>query len=203
MSTAPPRLTLEFLGPPRVVRDGTLVVVDTRKAVALLAYLAVTGQPHGRDASLAVLWPEYDQPSARASLRRTLSAPGRGSGATGSRWWGIRSACARPASGSTSRRFRALAEEVARHGHAPDRAVPGLRTPWLGRRAPPGRLPRGFTRDSPAFDDWQSFQADALGRWRRRLSGLAQAPVAQGDIEARSTRAGWPSIPSKSRRTGA
>jgi DNA-binding SARP family transcriptional activator len=68
------RLALFLLGPPRIERDGVLVDVDTRKAIALLAYLAVTRQHHSRDALATLLWPEYDQPHARATLRRTLSA---------------------------------------------------------------------------------------------------------------------------------
>ena len=41
---------------------------------ALIAYLAVTRQRHSRDALANLLWPEYDQVHARATLRRTLSA---------------------------------------------------------------------------------------------------------------------------------
>src|SRR5512145_2508186 len=52
---------------------GAPVEVDTRKATALLAYLAVTGETHQRDTLAALLWPDYDQTSARAALRRTLS----------------------------------------------------------------------------------------------------------------------------------
>src|SRR5258707_14527272 len=68
------RLILSLFGPPRMECDGQQVNTDTRKAVALLAYLAVTQQPHSRDTLAALLWPEYDQPHARATLRRTLSA---------------------------------------------------------------------------------------------------------------------------------
>ena len=66
-------LELLLLGAPRVVLDGVPVTFDTRKAIALLAYLAVTGQPQQRDALAALLWPEADQPHARGALRRTLS----------------------------------------------------------------------------------------------------------------------------------
>ena len=38
-----PRLSLYLLGPPRIERQGRPTQVDTRKAVALLAYLAITG----------------------------------------------------------------------------------------------------------------------------------------------------------------
>ncbi len=47
--------------------------IDTRKALALFVYLAVTRRPHTRDAIAGLLWPEYDQAHARATLRRTLS----------------------------------------------------------------------------------------------------------------------------------
>jgi hypothetical protein len=43
------RLTLFMLGPPRIERDGAPIKISRRKAVALLAYLAVTGQSHSRD----------------------------------------------------------------------------------------------------------------------------------------------------------
>src|ERR1700682_4141447 len=72
------QLTLSFLGPPSVERDGKPLEVDTRKAIALLAYLATTGQTQTRDALSTLLWPEYDQANARANLRRTLSTLKRG-----------------------------------------------------------------------------------------------------------------------------
>ena len=54
--------------------DGRVVEPDTRKAIALIAYLAITGERHTRDTLAALLWPEYDQKRSRAALRRTLSA---------------------------------------------------------------------------------------------------------------------------------
>ncbi|HEX8034295.1 MAG TPA: hypothetical protein VF510_10630, partial [Ktedonobacterales bacterium] len=68
------RLTLRLFGTPRIECDGSPVVVDTRKALALLAYLALTRQQQSRDTLAALLWPDYDQSHARATLRRTLSA---------------------------------------------------------------------------------------------------------------------------------
>ncbi len=38
-----------------------------------MAYLALTGRVHAREALAALLWPEYDDEHARAALRRTLS----------------------------------------------------------------------------------------------------------------------------------
>ena len=67
------RLTLFFLGTPQLKLDGVSIEIDRRKAVALLAYLTVTGRVHNRDGLATLLWPEYDQSRARAALRRTLS----------------------------------------------------------------------------------------------------------------------------------
>ena len=48
-----------LLGSPRLERDGKPVQVDTRKAIALLAYLVITGKRHSRDTMAAFLWPDY------------------------------------------------------------------------------------------------------------------------------------------------
>lgn len=54
-------LAVYLLSTPRIERDGVVVTVDTRKAVALLAFLALTHQHHSRDKLVALLWPDYDQ----------------------------------------------------------------------------------------------------------------------------------------------
>ena len=71
------RTTISLLGAPRIEHDGVPVEVDTRKATALAAYLAVTRRGHTRDALAGLLWPEYNQGRARAALRRTLSSLGK------------------------------------------------------------------------------------------------------------------------------
>ncbi|MCA9932646.1 MAG: AAA family ATPase [Anaerolineales bacterium] len=67
-------LRLLLLGPPRLERDSQILEVDTRKATALLAYLALSGERPSRDWLAAFLWPETDDRRAKAALRRTLSA---------------------------------------------------------------------------------------------------------------------------------
>src|SRR5579859_7211249 len=53
-------LSLALLGPPVVTRDRQPVSFDTRKAIALLALLAVTGREHSREELADLLWPEAD-----------------------------------------------------------------------------------------------------------------------------------------------
>ena len=67
-------IDIHLLGPPRVEVDGALAVFDTRKAVALLAFLALSDLPRPRDLLADLLWAEGDSQHGRAALRRTLSA---------------------------------------------------------------------------------------------------------------------------------
>ncbi len=69
----PSRLRLELLGPVRVQVDGAPLVVDTRKAIALLAYLAISDRPASRENLAALLWPDSDEAGAHGALRRTIS----------------------------------------------------------------------------------------------------------------------------------
>jgi len=62
-----------LLGSPHIECAGALVAIRRRKALALLAYLAVAGQPQRRDALAALLWPDSAQNPARKALRRDLS----------------------------------------------------------------------------------------------------------------------------------
>jgi len=48
-------LQLHVFGPPRLHRNSQPIELNLRKAVALLVYLAVTGQPHSRDALATLL----------------------------------------------------------------------------------------------------------------------------------------------------
>ena len=59
-------------GAPRLVRAERAVEQIGRKALGLLVYLAVTGQPHSRDALAALFWPEARSGQARTNLRTLL-----------------------------------------------------------------------------------------------------------------------------------
>ena len=63
-------LQLLLLGPPRLERDNVPVDLERRKALALLAFLAVTGEAQPREALATLLWPDHDESQAHAYLRR-------------------------------------------------------------------------------------------------------------------------------------
>jgi DNA-binding SARP family transcriptional activator len=73
-------LKLFVLGQPRLERDGGPIELKLRKALALLVYLAVSGQSHSRDALATRLWPESDGREGRARLCRTLHRMGQALG---------------------------------------------------------------------------------------------------------------------------
>jgi predicted ATPase/DNA-binding SARP family transcriptional activator/uncharacterized protein HemY len=72
-----PRLILQFLGLPQVLLENRPISTDRRKAIALLAYLAVNdiGRPrqrYSRGSLSALLWPDYEQAKAFSNLRVIL-----------------------------------------------------------------------------------------------------------------------------------
>lgn len=66
-------LRLRLFGAPRFESDSGEIAFGRRKAMALIAYLAMTQQPQSRERLLGLLWPDFDPPSARNNLRRELS----------------------------------------------------------------------------------------------------------------------------------
>ena len=66
------QLHFALLGPPDIRHDGHMVPFRTRKALALLIYLAVNGGMHSREKLTALFWPESEEEQSRATLRSTL-----------------------------------------------------------------------------------------------------------------------------------
>src|SRR5690606_31664249 len=66
-------LSIKVLGDVEIRVDDEPLDVDTRKATALLIFLAVTGNSAARDHLCSLLWSELEPDRARAALRRTLS----------------------------------------------------------------------------------------------------------------------------------
>jgi len=187
------RLGLYLLGPPRVELDGQPVHIGRRKALALLAFLAVERRQHSRDALATMLWPEYDQREARADLRRTLSVLGRTLGQellTANReTLGLRQAQPEGQGHTLWLDIDALRRRLAAceaHGHPSQQACPDC----LALLSEAVALYRddflsGFTLpDSPAFDDWQRHQTQALrDALDSALERLADGHSAAGAIE--------------------
>jgi DNA-binding SARP family transcriptional activator len=67
-------LSLYLLGAPYIEYDSTRIALERRKALALLAYLALNGGNASRDTLATMFWSEYDAERARAGLRRALAA---------------------------------------------------------------------------------------------------------------------------------
>ena len=159
------QLALYLLGPPRVELDGEEIHISRRKAVALLAYLAVTRRPSNRDSVATLLWPELDQSTARARLRRALAALRE---AIGDDWVDAdRDTISLNPDAEMWLDVDAFHDQLAAcgtHGHPPTEACPDC-IPLLEEAVALYRdhFLAGFTlRDSAAFDEVQFFQTEAL-----------------------------------------
>ena len=67
------RLSLNVFGSPAVRHAGQPLKFRTRKALALLIYLAIEGGMHSREEITALFWPRSDEPHGRTMLRTTLA----------------------------------------------------------------------------------------------------------------------------------
>jgi predicted ATPase/DNA-binding SARP family transcriptional activator len=182
------QLALRLLGAVEIVLGGTLIETDRRKAVALLVYLALTGQPHSREALATLFWPDHEPAKAFAYLRRTLWEINQ---ALGEGWLDAD----REAIGIRPdaqvwvdvAQFQALLAK---------RAAPASDAQTLARLHEAVALYRGeflsglALRDSPGFDEWQRSLAENLrGQYSEALQALTQAGATQGDYETALTHA--------------
>jgi predicted ATPase/DNA-binding SARP family transcriptional activator len=174
-------IKLYLLGAPRLERDGAPAPIERRKAVALLAYLALTEQSHLRDALATLLWPDSGQTPARANLRHTLVMlkQALGDDTLDIAW---ESVAIKPEATLwvDVLHFQRLLAGGQTHGHAPG-AVCAACLPLLIEAVtlPAEHFMAGFSlTDSPEFDDWQRAQqhqltqalSDALDRLVRHLA---------------------------------
>lgn len=178
-------LQVRLFGPPEVVVDGRPIEVDTRKAIALLAYVVVEDGPQSRDRLTALLWPEYDQERARAAFRRTLSVLRR---ALGGRWLLADRTSLRlegPGIESDVGKLLEAVQRASAHDHS-GTPCPDCTT-LLAAAAPAATADfmSGFSlRDSPEFEEWQQLQAESLRRvLARALEGLVQDLAGLGELE--------------------
>ena len=185
------RISIQLLGPVRVEVAGAPLAVDTRKAIALLAYLAVTGRPASRESLAALLWPEADGADARAALRRTLSVLNAGLGAGALSIDRTSVTLHDDAAELDLRRFRAALGRARGHQHEPDAACrPCIRALDEALALDRGEFMSGFAlRDSEAFDEWQvaeaeSHRRDLAGALERLARSLAAAGVTERALVA-------------------
>ena len=69
-----PGIEIRLLGSPAVLYAGESLSIPSRKATALLAYLAMRpDEPISRDHLAGLLWGESSNDQARANLRQTLT----------------------------------------------------------------------------------------------------------------------------------
>ena len=168
-------LEIRVLGPLEVLVDGSPLRVDTRKALAILALLAVEGRAYARDELTAMFWPESDDESARGAFRRTLSVL---RSALGERWLRVDRATVALATDDGVTVDIALLDAAAARA---DRR--GLETAAALARGP---FLAGFSlRDSADFDTWRATRAVSV---ERRvvdvLERLTRVAEAEGDIGA-------------------
>lgn len=178
-------LQLYLLGPPRIELNGAPVELSLRKAIALLAYLGVkdAGADHRRDALAALLWPDYDQGRALASLRSTLWAINKTAIGV---WLKVDQEKVRLSSDRDVwldvARFRQLLAERELHSHPADEVCPAC-LPLLTEAATLFRddFLAGFTlRDSHPFDEWQFFEGESL---RQELAFVLERLIETHDIQ--------------------
>ncbi|MCI0397987.1 MAG: alpha/beta fold hydrolase [Chloroflexi bacterium] len=178
-------MSLSLLGSPRVERNGLLITISRRKAIALLVYLAVTGRTHQRDALAALLWPEMDQSAARSALRRHLWALGKALGGA------VKADQETAGLGDEAiwldvAAFRGLLAACRTHGH-PEMVVCERCLEKLSRAADlyHDDFLAGFTLSGcPEFDEWQFFQTEGLRRdCADLLARLVRVYSARHDFE--------------------
>jgi DNA-binding SARP family transcriptional activator len=170
-SRDPDAVWLTLFGPPRVTRGGIPATFDTRKAVALLARVGVSGRPQARETLAALLWPDLDTDRARAALRRTLSVTGTIGPALRVNRATVSLDPALVRIDVTDFEHLAAAEDSGSWRAAADLAT--------------DQFLAGFSlRDAPAFDDWQSTTAASLAQdLGRMLDRLVVAASATGDLD--------------------
>jgi DNA-binding SARP family transcriptional activator len=182
-----PGLTLTLLGPPQLASDGAPIHLRSRKCIALLAYLAVSGVRQRRAALATLLWPESDRERAHNMLRTTLS---RLRSALQGQWL-VADRRTVGLDGSHEEavdvlRFRSLLAQCQRHGHGVRETCSDCLPPLSEAvELYGGDFMDGFTLpDSVEFDTWQSLETEALRQdLVSALQRLVQGYAVQREVE--------------------
>lgn len=177
-----PILNISLLGSVLFEVNGVKKDIATRKAAALLIYIAVTNQPQRRDSLAALFWPEFDNSRAKASLRRALADIKRGLGPD----WLLTGRQMAQLNEQADiqidvNRFRTLLSDSQVSPSNCIQAIELYRADFLD----------GFSlKDSLAFDEWQFFERESL---RQALAYALETVIGRkqqdGDFQAAVTYA--------------
>ena len=159
------RIELCLLGTPHIEHAGEPVHFDSRKTLALLAYLAITQRTHRRDSLASLLWPESGQQTGRSLLRGSLYSINKICD------WDVMITDRETVALSPGphiwvdvNQFRGLIDECKTHDHGAEE-VCGACVTHLSRALAlyRGAFLDGFTlNDSVGFDNWQLSQTEGL-----------------------------------------
>jgi DNA-binding SARP family transcriptional activator/tetratricopeptide (TPR) repeat protein len=161
-----------LLGVPRFERNNQPIELKSTKAIALLGYLAVTGNPHSRDHLIDLLWPDSLPDAARKNLRNTL--------------WAIRKSFGDDLLQGDADRMTLsdgvwvdarVFETAAQNGDAPAEPLSLYQAPLLNGLTPV---------DAPDFELWLATERERFGQlYLRLLETQAAVYQAAGD---------WPAV---------
>lgn len=190
-----PLLNLALFGPLQVTVAGTPVThYRSQKVPTLLAYLAVESeQPHSRDVLAALLWPDYDDQSARRNLSNTLSRLRQALGVTlDSEWFQLFTLTTHHVQlhhqsiQSDLARFQALLAGCPAHTPASPQGCPTCLAHYEETLAlVKGELLEEMSLgDSPPFEEWLRLtRARVQQQVRHALQGTVEGLLAQGAHE--------------------
>jgi DNA-binding SARP family transcriptional activator/pimeloyl-ACP methyl ester carboxylesterase len=159
------QLSLRLLGAPQVAYGGRPISLRLHKELALLIYLAVTSRPQTRMALAALLWPDHDERSALAALRRTIYQL---KVDIGENLLEVKGHLVRLHPDVSlwldTQEFSNATQRCRGHEHAPDAPFAScVATLEDGMKLYGDDFLSGFSLpDSVAFDDWQFFEREGL-----------------------------------------
>lgn len=174
-----------WLGIPTIERDGTVINLETRKAVALLARLSLSApSPLSRENLATLFWPEYDQVHAAANLRRSLYAINRALGPdliisnreqvsinTSCQFW------------QDTAEFQRLLLALKSHNHEGTACAECIEKLESATALYRGSFLEGLNLpDAPEFDNWQYLQRDQFEQ--DLASALEKLTLAYASLEA-------------------
>ena len=184
-------LSFALLGRTGVRHDGAPLALPTRKALALLVYLAAEGGLHAREKLAALLWPESDRERSRAMLRYTLATLRRalGDAAGATHITAERDAVGLDLDAGVEIDLHALekADNMARMAalHVPEDAAAPTALDILRHAADRYRgdfLGDLSLPDAPDFDDWAALRREIVRRQMERvLARLARLLADRGE----------------------